>query len=405
MKSLTAFFEIVTPMFLGGADPGQPHGLRSSSVKGALRFWWRALNWSRHATASEDRALQALHRREGELFGSSAGDQGGGGQGVFLLQVVDRTRAAVQDPFGKGFGNGLLYLMGQGLGSFSGGNHCTRGALPAAVGAGFELRLLFHPRAQAADVQSVVEAVQAFGLLGALGSRARHGLGSVAMTSLKAQGLDLPDWQAPTDAASYRAALQALVSGARTCTGLPPLSAFCAGTRIDLSASNRDATRLLEAVGAEQQAYRSYGKDGRVNGQPAERNFRADHDLLREVANGGRAVRAPERAVFGLPHNYFFSTDKAKADVNYRPPSASGASEEGRRASPLLLHVHRIGDVHMAVHTLLRSRFLPNDAQERPPVIHVGKGRSGTGVPAEVNWQVLHTYLDRFKSSPDWATL
>ncbi|MFW6271863.1 MAG: type III-B CRISPR module RAMP protein Cmr1 [Desulfosalsimonas sp.] len=34
--------EVVTPLFLGGADPKKAE-LRAPSVKGALRFWWRAL--------------------------------------------------------------------------------------------------------------------------------------------------------------------------------------------------------------------------------------------------------------------------------------------------------------------------------------------------------------------------
>jgi CRISPR-associated protein Cmr1 len=34
--------EIITPMFLAGADTGQPE-LRPPSIKGAMRFWWRAV--------------------------------------------------------------------------------------------------------------------------------------------------------------------------------------------------------------------------------------------------------------------------------------------------------------------------------------------------------------------------
>ena len=44
----TLHYRIVTPMFLGGenqqADATQ---FRNASFKGALRFWWRALNWGR----------------------------------------------------------------------------------------------------------------------------------------------------------------------------------------------------------------------------------------------------------------------------------------------------------------------------------------------------------------------
>lgn len=400
MKTIIATFSIVTPMFLGGSDPASPQGLRPSSIKGALRFWWRALNWCRHAGSHEIDGLKSLHRQESDLFGHSASDNGGG-QGIFLLQVIDRSKPVSKQPFGGEFGNGILYLLGQGLGSFKGGNHCTRDALPAGE---FELRLIFHPRAKLADITSVVQAVQAFGLLGSLGSRARHGMGSVALTSLRQDGLGLPEWKAPATPDEYHAALQGLLAEARRAPGLPPLSAFSAGSRIDLwqqeatptRKGNDNALALLEQLGREQQAHRSYGKDGKVNGQPSERRFVADHDLIRTAADGRTIDRAPQRVVFGLPHNYFFSSDNAKVDVNYRPDGA-----DARRASPLLLHIHPVGPGHVAVHTLLKSRFLPDGARVQ---LKPGKSR-GTDVPVSVDWQVLHGYLDRFKKMPAWRTL
>lgn len=403
MKTLSASFEIVTPMFIGGSDQ-QTAQLRPSSLKGALRFWWRALNWSRVCAlhgSDQNAALRQLHADESRLFGHAATDNGGG-QGVFLMQVSDLSVKEQKQPFGTGFDNGILYLLGQGLGSFRDGNHCLRPGL--AAGGSFDLRLLFRPGISQGDIASVVQAVQAFGLLGSLGSRARHGLGSVALTRLSSEGLDLPAWIVPTTVAAYRSALTALLADARRAPGLPPLSAFSTESRLDLSMqrSGKDAAmKLLADLGREQQAYRSYGKDGKVNGKPSERKFVPDHDLAREVANGRPASSAPQRVVFGLPHNYFFSSDNAKVDVNYRPDG-----EEARRASPLLLHIHRLGEGQaVAVHTLLRARFLPGD---RPGVtMKPGRGRAIDNVPVTVDWSVLTHYLDRFKplSPADWATL
>lgn len=403
MKTLSASFEIVTPMFIGGSDQ-QTAQLRPSSLKGALRFWWRALNWSRVCAlhgSDQNAALRQLHADESLLFGHAATDNGGG-QGVFLMQVNDCSGKEQKQPFGTGFDNGILYLLGQGLGSFRDGNHCLRPGL--AAGGSFDLRLLFRPGTSQGDIASVVQAVQAFGLLGSLGSRARHGMGSVALARLSSEGLGLPDWSVPTTVAAYRSALTALLADARRAPGLPPLSAFSAESRLDLSMqrSGKDAAmKLLADLGREQQAYRSYGKDGKVNGKPSERKFVPDHDLAREVANGRPASSAPQRVVFGLPHNYFFSSDNAKVDVNYRPDG-----EEARRASPLLLHIHRLGEGQaVAVHTLLRARFLPGD---RPGVtMKPGRGRAIDNVPVTVDWSVLTHYLDRFKplSPADWATL
>lgn len=62
MQSITFECEVITPMFLAGADGATPE-LRAPSIKGALRFWWRALNG--HLGQSE------LYVREGRIFGST----------------------------------------------------------------------------------------------------------------------------------------------------------------------------------------------------------------------------------------------------------------------------------------------------------------------------------------------
>ncbi len=54
--------EIVTPMFIGGANPNKAE-LRTASIKGALRFWWRAL----HPFYD----LKTLKVKEAERFGDA----------------------------------------------------------------------------------------------------------------------------------------------------------------------------------------------------------------------------------------------------------------------------------------------------------------------------------------------
>ena len=62
MKAITFKCEVITPMFLGGADGRTPE-LRLPSIKGLMRFWWRAMNG--HLS------LKALKEREAEIFGAS----------------------------------------------------------------------------------------------------------------------------------------------------------------------------------------------------------------------------------------------------------------------------------------------------------------------------------------------
>lgn len=69
----TLHYRIVTPMFLGGeAQQADPTQFRNASFKGALHFWWRALNWGRalkQAGGEQGAALRYLHTLEGDLFG------------------------------------------------------------------------------------------------------------------------------------------------------------------------------------------------------------------------------------------------------------------------------------------------------------------------------------------------
>ncbi len=375
-KKIEAEFIIVTPMFIGDANQ-KADDVRPPSLKGALRFWWRALNWGRMLTAEgvTAKALSALHDREAKLFGLAAGDETGG-QGVFLLALKQAVKAAEQGF--QDMSGAQLYLLGLGLGSFKGGNHTTRSALISGT---FSASLLFRPDTKDEDLHSVAEALFAFGLLGGLGSRARHGMGSVSLTAWQGG-----EFSVPQTAADYRKAIKSLLT--HLPETLPPFSAFSRQSRIDISAENHDPLELLSTVGREMQMYRSFGKDGKVAGKPAERNFTSDHDLVQSATNGERISRAPVRSVFGLPHNYYFSSNKGKADINYAPEGT-----DARRASPLLLHIHRFPDGKcLAVHTLLPATFLPEDAQIRV------KTKTHINVSFTPDWQVLHTFLNRFKT-------
>ncbi len=61
MHTITFTCETITPMFLSGADGTTPE-LRAPSIKGALRFWWRAMNG--HL------GLDSLREKEAQIFGS-----------------------------------------------------------------------------------------------------------------------------------------------------------------------------------------------------------------------------------------------------------------------------------------------------------------------------------------------
>lgn len=69
MQSITFECEVITPMFLAGADGSTPE-LRPPSIKGALRFWWRALNG--HLPLKDEKNQKDLKTIEGKIFGDTS---------------------------------------------------------------------------------------------------------------------------------------------------------------------------------------------------------------------------------------------------------------------------------------------------------------------------------------------
>lgn len=75
MEKITFTCETITPMFLAGADSRTPE-LRPPSIKGAMRFWWRALHG--HLP------LKQLKETESKIFGGTGRVQA---RSCFSIQI------------------------------------------------------------------------------------------------------------------------------------------------------------------------------------------------------------------------------------------------------------------------------------------------------------------------------
>lgn len=115
---IRATYSVVTPLFSSGAIQERAE-LRLPAFKGVLRFWWRALAWSRfHGD------LQRIHQEESNTFGSPSGQSAVWmrlkhtgplrvlRQGEFLLPRVNFSKYA-----GSRSGQGWdgAYYLGYGL--------------------------------------------------------------------------------------------------------------------------------------------------------------------------------------------------------------------------------------------------------------------------------------------------
>ena len=359
-RVIDATFEIVTPMFLGGADR-QASRLRETSLKGAFAFWWRALNFSRfmeRESGNLDKALAKLREEEHALFG------GPRGQGAFLLHINSSALPGSEESIGSNL-HGAYYL---GFGSVGANGKPTRNHLKC--GQSFFVRMVFQPKATDRQCLAIARVVKAFGLFGGLGSRVRRGYGSVALTELEYRGFQLERElvSIPASRDSYEAQVRDLIvlHGSTRVSGLDfPLTAFARETECRISSpDSQGAIQALDGVGCEMQRYRLWDRNGRG---PGEGNFKGDHDWFK--AEGGRfkakrfagidIKKLPERAAFGLPHNYF-SREGARNGQDLKM-TVEGPEEntQERRASPLFIHVHKLVDGSCPVCLLyFPNRFL-----------------------------------------------
>ena len=173
LKKISFEIETITPMFLSGADQSKAE-LRAASIKGLLRFWWRALQ------AESD--INKLRERESQIFGSSDVEKGGGSS--FSIRVshdgdikTTRTTKFLDNPNykvsveGKTFKMNILAYLAYGLYDFK------KGFLRDYIAHGEKFHIIFNIKRED-YLQDIVRTMFVFSLFGGIGSRNRNGFGS-----------------------------------------------------------------------------------------------------------------------------------------------------------------------------------------------------------------------------------
>jgi CRISPR-associated protein Cmr1 len=292
---IRATYRIVTPMFIGDAEHNPADGVRSPSVKGALRFWWRALNWGRfwQEKNNELEALKALHEEEARLFGSSMDEQRRNmgkhnGQGCFVLSVTSQPHNKDDREYQwppNNANHGASYLA-YGLLETQDDEH--KAAIPE--GGDFTITLTLKTNTDERVIDQLKQTLQAWSLFGGIGSRSRRSFGSVTLLSLNGD-----EQVFNTKAALIESANQIISQFGDT-----PEASFTAlnqNSIFKLLESNKDAREVVRLTGQKYKDFRSdLAKKGQTN----------------------------KRISFGLP--------------------LQNIDQANRRSSPLLFHVHKLGN-------------------------------------------------------------
>ena len=322
--------DVVTPLFLGGADPARPE-VRASSFRGALRFWFRAL--------AAQRDLNELRRLEAAVFGDTgdassvliSADPVGESQPLEWGQV---RRPAV-GPLSPDHNLGLNYLA---FAFRTQGGAPPRKCLPP----GARIRLGLRLR-RGADEDALRQAYAALWLLlnlGGLGTRARRGFGALAALSrVSLEGLP-PLMMSGDSTAGLRRHLQEGLRQLREIVPSDPPErpgpySILSRAHAGVFASNRtwgSWQAALGEIGHRLSVYRG--------GQPRDPTRNGLFPRMADLRGGTLTKAVAERAAFGLPIPYY--DPRTRENFVLEPGAPGDTDAPDRRASPLLIKVVRL---------------------------------------------------------------
>lgn len=333
MDILEVRYKLVTPLFMGGADPNGRAELRPPSIKGALRFWYRALD------------PQYSSKNEAHVFG---GIGKGEGLSSFLIRLQDVRMKVAPAQDARWDGSPIAYLA---FGPVARDRELKKSVTMRPyfdAGSTFTLRVVFRRDTRREDRLAIERALWAMGVFGGLGSRARKGFGSLTATHVEGSISGLP-WSFDDPASLVQVLKRFLGESCSVSEAYPEHTSWSKHSRCVVSQTFRNGQAALEWLGREMHRYRSYKGD---------KLFVDDHDLMLDYLRTGRIQRIPRRVAFGLPHNYYFASLRVAGEVNLTCKEAGGA--KGRRASPLFFHVQELTNGQVCVvATFMPARFIP----------------------------------------------
>jgi len=174
----------ITPMFMAGADNKARQAsaleLRAPSVKGVMRFWWRA------AQAESDIAI--LKRKEAAIFGGTGEREG---KSKFSIRILNSAGIGVGDcreykPLPHHTGNSSCFCVQK-----QGEKRCSKGRPQPAIATDHIFSVAFSNSFDLLSQDFTQDHLKSLftltAIMGGLGKRSRRGFGSFQITQVNGQ--------------------------------------------------------------------------------------------------------------------------------------------------------------------------------------------------------------------------
>lgn len=330
-RQWTFNFEVVTPMFIGGASPNGEAEIRPPSIKGLLRWWFRALGGSKEW--------------ESKLFGATGSQVkkrspfklvvNGMVQGTWSF---DRSRyrrfeksGRCKDPRIKI--NGIVYAGY----SLALGNN-KRKAIPE--GTKFSIHFVPTPAMKKKEIDLVTALFWVMGHLGGLGTRWRRGFGSLQLD----RGEHIKEIRA-RNPGEWVEEFQTHWSGVKEkltgFAGKPFAGVWRLSKLYVWKRSFPSWEEALNGIATVMQEFRQ--------------SKNPDHDEVLNFLKGAKKLNsAPERTAFGMPLAFRFR--------NVRGTATFQPADHERMASPLIFHIAKLqNNRYLPMLVKLEGKFLEDN--------------------------------------------
>jgi CRISPR-associated protein Cmr1 len=322
-------YRLITPLFGGGVEPQRPDPVtvvRATSIRGQLRFWWRATRGGQYAT------VEQLKEAEDALWGAASGD-GGGGPSLVEVVVKDGAKGASDVPFvvegtrqrpklKKRFGSSVPEYAAFPLQPPQKEQVPEIEITPVWLNVTFTL-VITYPESQRADVEAALWAWETFG---GIGGRTRRGFGALEL--LQVDGIapdDRPQARREDVVRWLHQRLESYTTGAILTKEWPQVATDSMVVITQPHSSPLECWKFLI------EQLRKF-RNRQINGWP-------EADSVRRIAGQtykSKSATPPgrntfPRAVFGLPIIFHFTGRDALPDATLQ------GVDHDRLASPLIL--------------------------------------------------------------------
>lgn len=352
-ESITLHLRLITPLFGGGYETREVDPvciIRPATVRGHLRFWWRALYGGQYANAGQ------LFTAEAAIWGAAATEerQSVGKVGVRVRDVKWNKQVKTVNDFRPRGGppaqvgpqvKYLLYTFQEIKGEHK----------PPAEGydnVEFTLQVTFSKGLSAQQRQQVENTLKAWIAFGGVGARTRRGCGALTVTQEQGK------WLPPADAEKRRAWFNGLLP-----SGSPPKPArlsLLSGARIVCGNPRGHATDVLYDIGSFWARFRK-GHVGSKPYSPMSGSRWGDYRraLLQFQKRNPDSI-ALAKPYLGLPIVY-----QSFHNAPYAPTIES--AETGRMASPVILKPLALANGQVCPLCVVLWAPMPREVRIKPP--------------------------------------